>query len=277
MRNADKIVVLGAGSGILEQGTHDQLVALPNGHYNALLAAASRAVKNHAAGDAHVNANEDDADEDSSRVTKTGSVKKSEEKLASITGSDTSSRRRGCCGKNKKKKSNEPKVTFSRLYREFSRPEGWYYFPATFAMIINGAQLPVFSILFAGISNVYFLPTSELIQDQANLFAIYFLAFSVIAFYCNFSAFALGGMIGERMITRLRTGLFVALLKQDMAFYDDKENSIGSILSRLSTDAALVKTSMVDRSNLLIMNLTTAIVGLTIAFYYGNYLPVLAQ
>jgi len=43
VRNADKIVVLGAGKGVLEQGTHEQLVAVRDGHYSALLAAASRA------------------------------------------------------------------------------------------------------------------------------------------------------------------------------------------------------------------------------------------
>ena len=41
VRNADKIVVLGQG-GVLEQGTHDKLMAIDHGHYHALVAAASR-------------------------------------------------------------------------------------------------------------------------------------------------------------------------------------------------------------------------------------------
>jgi ATP-binding cassette subfamily B (MDR/TAP) protein 1 len=71
------------------------------------------------------------------------------------------------------------------------------------------------------------------------------------------------------MTTRVRSRLFHKLLHKEIAFYDMEENSTGALTSRLSTDAALVKASLSDRVGLGVMNLTTGVVGLAIAFYRG--------
>lgn len=48
-------------------------------------------------------------------------------------------------------------------------------------------------------------------------------------------------MIGERLTKRLRGDLFRAILRMDIAWFDDDENAIGVLASRLSTDVKLVR------------------------------------
>lgn len=49
------------------------------------------------------------------------------------------------------------------------------------------------------------------------------------------------GVAGEKLTERLRYKVFTQLLKQDISFYDDKENSTGALCARLSGEAALVQ------------------------------------
>jgi ATP-binding cassette subfamily B (MDR/TAP) protein 1 len=310
VRNADKIVVLGAGKGVLEQGTHEQLVAMRDGHYSALLAAASRAGdRGHArrsqrklAGDAAKN-NSGDSSSSSSEVDESEADEAPVAEEAELPVTDTAAggvtvaRRRSSskggakvavggaagaaaggaagaaagAGKAQGKGKAKEKlysVPMSRIF-QFSRPERLLYVPFIFSAVVNGAQLPLFSILFAGISNVYFLPTDAQIQTEANKYSLYFIAFSVVGALSNLGAFSLGGVIGEKMTTRVRGTLFRSLLRQDMAFFDERANSIGALTSRLSTDAALIKASLADRMALGIMNVTTLTIGFVIAFIFG--------
>lgn len=49
---------------------------------------------------------------------------------------------------------------------------------------------------------------------------------------------------GERIIQRLRNNLYKSVLKQDMAFFD--KNRTGELISRLSTDTAIVGKSLTN-------------------------------
>jgi ABC-type multidrug transport system fused ATPase/permease subunit len=166
-----------------------------------------------------------------------------------------------------KKKTNYS-VPFSRVFA-FSKPDIWLYPPALFAAMINGGTMPVFAILFSKITTVYYQPTSAMIQDSANQYSIYFLIFSVIVGGAIFMQFVLWGMIAERMTTRVRSSLFVAILRMEIGFFDRKANSVGVLTARLASDAALVKASIADRMSIGVQNLFTLAIGLGIAFYYG--------
>lgn len=94
---------------------------------------------------------------------------------------------------------------------------------------------------------------------------------SIVVFVVMYVQFFAFGTIAEKMTTRLRYALFRALLRQDVGYFDLKENNVGALTSKLSTDAALVKASLADRTALLVQNLFTVAVGLGIAFYYVRF------
>lgn len=49
------------------------------------------------------------------------------------------------------------------------------------------------------------------------------------------------GIAGEILTMRLRAMTFAAMLKQEMAWFDDKTNSVGALCSRLSGDTSNVQ------------------------------------
>lgn len=49
------------------------------------------------------------------------------------------------------------------------------------------------------------------------------------------------GIAGESLTMRLRRDMFRAMLKQEMGWYDLKQNGVGALCAKLSNDAAHVQ------------------------------------
>mmetsp|Transcript_840 Transcript_840/g.1660 ORF Transcript_840/g.1660 Transcript_840/m.1660 type:complete len:1377 (+) Transcript_840:236-4366(+) len=278
VRNADKIVVFGRG-GVLEQGSHDDLVKVTDGYYNALLAAATRSEtrahrKSAKRASKRDMANEDvvaaGGSEEEAEMNEVQALGEEDDDVATSSISAEGNKSTVTSSKDSKKSKKEElyKVPLSRIFK-YSYPERMLYIPGIIASALNGAVMPLFAILFSEITTIFVKPTAEEVKDSANLYAIYFVVLGFVVGISYYGAFLVFGLIGERMTTRVRAALFKALLQQDMAFYDDRENSVGSLTSRLSTDAALVKATLADRLNLIVMNVATVFIGLGIAFYNG--------
>ena len=138
---------------------------------------------------------------------------------------------------------------------------------------------------------------------------MYFVYLAVVVCLCYFGQFTYFGLISAKMTTRVRYALLHSILKQvhacksivflivsscidayltfvpkhqthkhngvvfaslqEVGFFDDKDNSVGALSSKLATEAALVKAALSDSLSLLVMNVVTVVLGLGIAFYFG--------
>lgn len=49
------------------------------------------------------------------------------------------------------------------------------------------------------------------------------------------------GIAGENLTQRLRHRMFDAMLKQEIGWYDNKDNAVGSLCARLAGEAANVQ------------------------------------
>jgi len=281
VKTCDKIVVLGGGE-VMEQGSHDELLAL-GGHYAALVAAAKRSQESGGTDDLKDLAEKDP--EVASRLA-SSELKPRKSAVSSLhenpaeSGSDGAtddddasddedSAAGNSTGKDGASKTSEPKeASMGRIF-EFARPEKWWFAPGILAAAVNGAIMPIFAILFSGISNVFFESTVAQIEDEAAKFSLYFVGFSFLTAAGYFGQFYIFGFVGAKMTKRVRYETFLAILKQDVAFFDRKSHSVGALTSKLATDAALVRSALLDRLGLAVMNLVTIIAAFAIAFYYG--------
>lgn len=374
VRRADKIIVLGEnGTGLIEQGTHDELMSIPNGHYRAFVEASSRSSKSGSITVDEGNGNEVDkkegvvavlvdnnafaidsvgssecegTGEDGQRVHSTMGFNNNDVHLVVGDGDDNveaiemqqlgkkkmgnsslsmrskqSKSKKGGSGINsnndscsvngdgdgddksadnspgsgsisksnshkssgfkwpwQKKKRETPKkelykVSLGRIF-VYAEPEKWHFIPGILAAMVNGLVMPVFGLLFSKISLVYFYPTQKEVIAEVDKYSLIFVGFAVTVAIGYFFQFKEFGYIGEKMTTRIRAALFQAVLCQNIAFFDDTENNIGALTVKLSTDAALVKAALVDRMSTGIMNLTTFVSGVIIAFYFGWLLTI---
>lgn len=72
-------------------------------------------------------------------------------------------------------------------------------------------------------------------------YALLYLAIGGGAFIGNFLHLTMLGISGERLTRKLRLASFKAMIKQEMGYFDEKENAAGALTTRLSTEASAVE------------------------------------
>ncbi|XP_040289642.1 ATP-dependent translocase ABCB1-like [Bufo bufo] len=93
--------------------------------------------------------------------------------------------------------------------------------------------------------------------------------------FSNIIAGFMFGKSGENLTMRLKSLSFKALLRQDMAYFDDKQNAVGALLARLTIDTSQIKGLTGNRLGVLTMTVTTLLAIICISFAYGWQLALL--
>jgi ABC-type multidrug transport system fused ATPase/permease subunit len=141
--------------------------------------------------------------------------------------------------------------------------------------IIQGCIQTAHGLLFGNVIWVWSLPRGEEAQAAAKMEGIMFLS---LAFVAGGSAFMKGicfAYSGETLTFRLRSRVFKSMLYQDMSWFDNKANNIGSLCTRLSEDAALVQGATGIRMGNMLQGLTTVSISIGLALFYSVKLGLL--
>lgn len=107
---------------------------------------------------------------------------------------------------------------------------------------------------------------SENSSDKIREWSLKFVALGVGTFIGYFLQYAMLGISGERLTKKLRAETFRAILRQDMSFFDSKQNSMGQLTMRLATEATLVQGITGSALGGLAFISATVISGFLIAF-----------
>ncbi|CAG2063867.1 unnamed protein product, partial [Timema podura] len=75
-------------------------------------------------------------------------------------------------------------------------------------------------------------------------------------------------LTGEKLTLRLRRMLFAAMLRQEIAWFDEKANSSGALCARLSGDASQVQGATGQRLSIIIQSIATFLLAVGLAMYY---------
>ena len=237
VRGADKIVVLGSkdaagglaggggaeGSVVLEEGTHDKLMEIPGGRYRGLVgiggskgtpsaSSVSLAGMDRSASQVDLQAKKDSEDEDK--------VKDSKD--------------------NKDAKKEVPKVKAARIWA-YSEPEYPVLAFGGLIALANGCVFPSIAFVFAEMLSLFYSHDTDYIMDTAYMLGGIFFAIAVISWCLTGIQGGVFAVIGEKLTTRLRVHLFRAILRQDVSFFDDPDNSVGALTANLRTDTSTVR------------------------------------
>ncbi|KAI9311518.1 P-loop containing nucleoside triphosphate hydrolase protein [Dichotomocladium elegans] len=281
IRNADLIVVMDKGD-LVEQGTHDELLAL-GGVYSELVKKQQIATKQVGASE------EDEFDEEEMMRKETEELKKQQnriEELAELerdTRSDHLVRMSTVSSidafelklrkeKEARKLRMKQKAPIGKILEQM-RPEWPLLGSGIVCAAIAGVIFPCFALVLSKIITIMILDPAEQIApgplQGANLYAFIFVIFglaSLVGYGGQISSFEIAG---ERYTERLRAAIFRAYMKQEIGYFDDDEHSMGALTSKLAIDSKNVNELATKVWGDIAQIASICITGLVISFVYS--------
>ncbi|KMU78210.1 lipid A export ATP-binding/permease protein msbA [Coccidioides immitis RMSCC 3703] len=219
VKKADNIVVLNKGQ-VVEQGTHDELLEAHGAYWNLVNAQSLSTVADESSSETE-NDSQDVQPGELEKVATTKSVRSNlptEEVPEEVDVSRKMSLFR----------------CLAKIFYEQRRH--WVYFLfGGVASVCGGGAFPAQAVLFSKIVTIFQLPEDEL-ADRVSFWALMFfvLALGVLFSYGSVGFFLT--VAAFRVSRFYRSEYFGAMLSQDIAFFDNPDNSSGSLTARLSTD-----------------------------------------
>ncbi|RYC65973.1 hypothetical protein CHU98_g246 [Xylaria longipes] len=213
VRDADNIVVMADGV-VVEQGTHDELIA-KHGHYAELVEKQQISKEGRERG----KGNDADGIESESKETIDFQGQLSDEKADEITINDVriSDASAPLESPDTKLSSWSKLSTTARLIRNHSRPETVIIVIGAFLAILAGVSVPA------------------LLRERVDFWALIYLVFGIAVFAIFIAQGFSFSYATEKLTHRLREQSFRSVLRQEIAFFDQEENSIGALTSLLSS------------------------------------------
>jgi len=166
--------------------------------------------------------------------------------------------------------------TLIKVIGSFNKPE-WKIMTVAFLFtVICGGGNPTQAVFFAKQIVTLSVDVSKLtpemkhqVKHDSDFWSLMYLMLAIV----QFIAFSVQGVIfakaSERLVHRVRDRAFRTMLRQDVAFFDDDENTSGSLTSFLSTETThLAGLSGVTLGTLL-MVVTTLVVALALSISIG--------
>ncbi|KAI1394220.1 P-loop containing nucleoside triphosphate hydrolase protein [Hypoxylon trugodes] len=257
IKKADTIVVLKKGS-VAEKGTHDSLLQNENGVYYGLVHAQQLSL-----------GEPDDADDTDKPEEEDLSAILSREKSAAF--SDTTEtptaagwKNRGILG------------SFGRLlYEERSRFP--IYGIIVVAAMCTGAATPVQAYLFGKIIIVFaYVDDLAKMQSEANFWSLMWFILAIATGLSYFVVGMVSNNLAHHISAEYRQQYFENILYQKTSFFDEQENSTGSLTARVGSDPKQLE-EMLGFNMAMVYNSFFTLIGcLIIAFVFGWKLALVA-
>ncbi|XP_042744187.1 ATP-dependent translocase ABCB1 isoform X3 [Lagopus leucura] len=232
VRNADLIAVFDSGV-ITEQGNHSQLIENKGIYYKLVNMQAIETEDPSSEKDENTvsikrNGSPSNLDESFKKGLRRGSTRRSMKKPNDTDGKDGSPA------------EELPPVSFLKVMK-LNKKEWPYFVAGTLCSVVNGALQPAFAVIFSEIIGIFSETDDNVLREKSNLYSLLFLAIGIVSFFTFFVQGFAFGKAGEILTMRLRFMAFKAMLRQDMAWFDDPKNSTGALTTRLANDASQVK------------------------------------
>eukprot|EP01132_Coremiostelium_polycephalum_P006617 gene6617-8188_t len=268
IRDADSIAVVRAGQ-VVEKGTHSELLEM-NGVYTSLVNRQQSKEKK----DKKALGKKKEDSTSPSTTSPTIDPTKADDTGSDVGSSSIDQSDSEMEEENKKKmkklekKEMNGKVSMRRIFK-FNEKDWPLFISGIIGAIINGALMPIFSILFSEIVKVFQDPDPAEIRSGSKKMAMWFAILAAAAGIANFLQTFSFTYIGEKLTYHLRRLSFRSIMSQDVGWFDLPANATGVLTTNLATDATLVQGVTSQRLGLVFQNIVTIVAGLIIAFIAG--------
>uniref|UniRef100_K3WTD3 Uncharacterized protein n=1 Tax=Globisporangium ultimum (strain ATCC 200006 / CBS 805.95 / DAOM BR144) TaxID=431595 RepID=K3WTD3_GLOUD len=228
IRHADKIFVLNDGH-IVESGSHDEIVQIENGIYRNMYTIQQMRSKEEEEATAL------EAEEESREAYRSSFVSaKTDISLSEVENNDLEKKKFGM-------------LDIARL----CKPDTTYFIFGMLGAVVGGMAFPASALLVSGMITsmtqeyAKFQQTQDRshldkLYDDVMIYGILYLVGAVVIMIFMWMQTYYFKYISERLTTRLRNTNFEALCRQNVDFFDVKENASGALIADLATNATKV-------------------------------------
>jgi len=259
IRNADRICLISAGK-IEEMGTHDELIA-KNGLYADLVRL--QMTSDDTEGENVESTSEviTDAKSDAlTVVTKSRSPSKApqiDEKESAVAKADDA--------KVEDLSADDAKRVRSQIWKRTNEHWGWLL-ASILAAAVFGAIFPCWGYMLARTQGMFYFNSAEKIRKRAAFLSEMYIVLAVGALVSATLQFYAIAQVGERVSGKIRSEMFEAIMRREIAFFDDEKNSVGALTTRLADDSRIVTKAFGESLARQIQAVFTLLIGLGLAF-----------
>ncbi|KAH0457796.1 hypothetical protein IEQ34_013111 [Dendrobium chrysotoxum] len=129
--------------------------------------------------------------------------------------------------------------------------------------LLIGAMQPNFWYTIGTMTSVYFLKDHDEMKEKIRTYSLLLVALSVACFLINIMQHYNIAAMGEYLTKRIRERMLSKILTFEVGWFDQDENSTGSICSQLAKDANIVRSLVGDRMALIIQTVSAMTVAAT--------------
>ncbi|KAF2289882.1 hypothetical protein GH714_039013 [Hevea brasiliensis] len=271
IRKADLVAVLQQGS-VTEIGTHDELIAKgENGVYAKLIRMQEMAHET-----AMNNARKSSARPSSARnsvsspiIARNSSYGRSpySRRLSDFSTSDFSLSLDATHSNYRLEKLafKEQASSFWRLAK-MNSPEWVYALVGSVGSVICGSLSAFFAYVLSAVLSVYYNQNHAYMSREIGKYCYLLIGLSSAALIFNTLQHFFWDIVGENLTKRVREKMLSAVLKNEMAWFDQEENESARIAARLALDANNVRSAIGDRISVIVQNTALMLVACTAGF-----------
>ncbi|KFM27090.1 ABC transporter B family member 4 [Auxenochlorella protothecoides] len=162
------------------------------------------------------------------------------------------------------------KISYFQLYRYADRTDKLLILGGIVGAGLNGAGMPVFSIVFGNLINSFGLNVldPDVLKDQVNTIVPQFIYIGIACFVGSCAQMFCWTYTAVRQTNRIRMRYLQSVLLQDVGYFES-ETSPGALMQGLNEDCITIQSAIGDRMGRTLFNLFTAIIGIIVAFTRG--------
>ena len=247
IKTADNIVVMSHGR-IVEQGSHDELLEKQGAYFN--LVEAQRITAERDEQNAGENSKLDEYEEKLYKTPtkeKVGAFEADPDDIDIKNRLNRTTTEKSASSMVLQNKASGPGAHYSlwtliKVIGNFNRQERKLMLVGLFFSIIAGGGNPTQAVFFAKNIVALSLPSTQYaeLRSQANFWSGMYLMLAWVQFAAFVGQGIAFAICSERLVHRARDQAFRAMLRQDIAYFDNEENTAGALTSFLSTETTHV-------------------------------------
>ncbi|KAI5078855.1 hypothetical protein GOP47_0006526 [Adiantum capillus-veneris] len=149
---------------------------------------------------------------------------------------------------------------------KLSSPEWLYAILGSLGAALFGSFNPLLAFVLVQVVQNYYEVDSNggHAKREINKWCLVVVGMGVVTVVANFLQHFYFGIMGEKMTERVRRMMFSAILRNEVGWFDEEENSTDALNMRLANDATFVRAAFSNRLSILIQDLTAMFVALAV-------------